>query len=372
MKEKVKASIIILTYNNLDYTRQCLENIVARTNYPNYEVIIVDNASQDDTPQYLRTFAQEHPNFHPIFNETNTGFAGGNNIGARAASGDYFVFLNNDVIVTANWLQGLLDHLKDLKVGMVGPVTNSSGNETRILVSYQDVVDMPAFADEYTRTHAGQTLEVQMLAFLCVAMRRAVFEEIGDLDERFQRGMFEDDDYAVRVRQKGYKILCAEDVFVHHFGSASFSKLGPGPYWELFKANMAKFEEKWGVTWEPSRLRPSLMGRQMRELIDGFIWYGDAISQLNEGIAERDRNAAQVWNQILERDQIIFEKKQKINELIKQLEASEEYILTLKRSRAWKVMTFLWRLRAALAPPNSLRSQILSACLYPFRSRQEK
>jgi GT2 family glycosyltransferase len=87
-------------------------------------------------------------------------------------------------------------------------------------------------------------------------MRRSVIiDEVGLLDERFGIGMFEDDDYALRVKQKGYKVICAEDVFVHHWGRASFSKLSQEEYQRLFDENRRKFEEKWGMQWEPHRSR---------------------------------------------------------------------------------------------------------------------
>ncbi|MCP4357658.1 MAG: glycosyltransferase family 2 protein, partial [Chloroflexi bacterium] len=89
----------------------------------------------------------------------------------------------------------------------------------------------------------------------CAAMRRAVYETIGPLDERFGRGMFEDDDYAHRLRAAGLKLLCVEDVFVHHWGNASFTKLADPVYQQIFEENKRKFETKWGIEWEPHRYR---------------------------------------------------------------------------------------------------------------------
>ncbi len=86
-------------------------------------------------------------------------------------------------------------------------------------------------------------------------MRKAVVDQIGPLDERFGAGMFEDDDYARRVRQAGYRVICAEDVFVHHRGSASFSKLSETEYRNLFELNKRLYEEKWGEAWVPHRYR---------------------------------------------------------------------------------------------------------------------
>jgi hypothetical protein len=91
----------------------------------------------------------------------------------------------------------------------------------------------------------------------CVAFRRDVFEKVGPLDERYEIGMFEDDDYAMRVRAAGFRVACALDAFVHHFGQASIGKLAAtGEYGPLFHANRKRFEEKWGVSWESHHRQP--------------------------------------------------------------------------------------------------------------------
>jgi GT2 family glycosyltransferase len=86
----------------------------------------------------------------------------------------------------------------------------------------------------------------------CCAMRRDLWHHIGPLDERFEVGMFEDTDYALRVSRAGYRILCAEGAFVHHFGQASIGKLlHNGTYHRLFKANRRRLELKWKQAWKP-------------------------------------------------------------------------------------------------------------------------
>jgi GT2 family glycosyltransferase len=138
---------------------------------------------------------------------------------------------------------------------MVGPVTNWTGNEAKIDVSYGDVKDMEAFARAYTYAHEGQAFDIKMLAMYCVAMRKAVTDQIGPLDERFGMGMFEDEDYARRVRQAGYRVVCAQDVFVHHYGMASFARLAKSEYRDLFERNKQLYEEKWGEPWQPHKSR---------------------------------------------------------------------------------------------------------------------
>jgi GT2 family glycosyltransferase len=102
----MKASIVVLTYNNLDLTRQCLDSIYAKTDEPDFELILVDNASEDGTPGYLEEFAKAHSNVQVILNDSNAGFSRANNQGAAIATGEHLVFLNNDVVVTKGWLAG--------------------------------------------------------------------------------------------------------------------------------------------------------------------------------------------------------------------------------------------------------------------------
>ncbi len=252
-----RATVLIVTYRSFDKTRLTLKSVLEKTRYPHYEILIVDNGSQPDIQRYVRDLAQRFPEtVRFIFNDGNLGFAGGNNVGLRATKDSaYVVLLNDDVIVTPGWLGALVRYLGDRSIGLVGPVTNSCGNEARIPIDYSAPDEADAFARRYTFAHEGESFDIAVLAMYCVALRQDTLAELGELDERFRYGMFEDDDYAVRVRQAGYRVVCAEDSYVHHFGSSSFGKMSEEAYTQLFEANRRLFEEKWATKWLPHKYR---------------------------------------------------------------------------------------------------------------------
>ncbi|HUE59567.1 MAG TPA: glycosyltransferase family 2 protein, partial [Acidimicrobiales bacterium] len=246
-----KVSIVVVTFDQLPLTRLCLESTLLNTSCPLYELIVVDNGSSEDTISYLQELAEANPGtVRLILNDGNEGFPRGVNRGLATAKGETLVILNNDTIVAPGWLAGLLAHLEDPTVGMVGPVTNDAGNECRIPAEYRTYGEFLSFCGR--RPRDGAAREVEMLTMFCVALPRRVYETVGALDDGYGMGLFEDDDYAIRLRRAGYRTVCAEDVFVHHFGRASFGSLVPtGEYAALFENNRARFEAKWDVQWVP-------------------------------------------------------------------------------------------------------------------------
>ena len=251
-----KVSIIIVTYNNLNLTKKCINSILERTAYPNYEIIIVDNASSDETSNYLEELEKKYKNIKIKLNKKNFGFSGGNNQGIKMAKGKYYILLNNDTIVTRGWITGLVKHFEDKKVGMVGSVTNSIGNEAEIEVDYKDESGIDEFSLNYTTEHYNEIYkDIEVLAMYCVALKKEIVDEIGLLDENYEKGMFEDDDYSFALRKAGYKIICTEDVFIHHFWRASFKKINNKEYKRIFEKNKKYYEEKWNTVWKPHRKR---------------------------------------------------------------------------------------------------------------------
>jgi glycosyltransferase involved in cell wall biosynthesis len=280
MKAKVGlTSIIIPCWNQLEYTRMCLEALSRHTGSA-WELIVIDNGSADGTAAYLAGLGDSYPvPVTVITNNENRGFPAAVNQGLQAAKGDYMVLLNNDAVVTDGWLDGLiaLTGLKAegdrLPVGMVGAMSNYvTPPQVVEPVPYQDLEAMHGFAREWKEQHRGQWLTANKLSGFCLLMTRAVYDSVGGLDERFGLGFFEDDDLGLRVQKAGFGLVVAQDVFVHHFGSRTMGGNGVDAA-ALMDRNQLALLAKWGP--EAPRIVRDIAANQDRRrmVIDAFIFY---------------------------------------------------------------------------------------------------
>jgi GT2 family glycosyltransferase/cytochrome c-type biogenesis protein CcmH/NrfG len=238
-------SIIIPVYNQLEYTKGCIKSIRKYTNIP-YELIVIDNASTDGTYEYLNS----QTDIRLIRNEVNLGFPKAVNQGISIANGNYILIMNNDVVVTRGWLENLISHIdSDKHMGIVAPMSNYASGAQLLKGAdklYSNEDELQKFAEYIYRVNMGRRFEIPHVTGLCMLIKREVIDKIGGFDERFSPGNFEDDDFCLRAKLAGFKIAIAEDVFIHHFGSKSFTAEGVEKFKEILERNRKLFIEKWG------------------------------------------------------------------------------------------------------------------------------
>ena len=246
------SSIIILTYNQIDYTKKCIDSILTNTTGP-FELIVVDNGSNDGTVEYLESISfrkYADVRIKIIKNNENKGFAGGNNLGIAASIGDYIIIMNNDVVVTPGWLKRMIDCCeKRPHIGIVGPRSNYvSGPQLIESVDYNlnSLEGLNRFSEKIAKFNAKKSSRFLRVVGFCMLIKRDVIDKIGGLDDRYGIGNFEDDDFSIRAALAGFESRITEDCFVHHFGSRTFrgEKID---YRKSLQKNWKIFKEKWGL-----------------------------------------------------------------------------------------------------------------------------
>ena len=232
-----KCDIIIPVWNQLQNTKDCIDSIRKNTSYP-YNLIIIDNASDKDTALYLDSIKDE--NVTILRNKENQGFIKAVNQGIKVSSSEYVCILNNDTIVTSGWLTEMVNILdRNPSVGIVNPSSNTLGQNLK-------KNETPQMRAEDIKKEKDQFVELGNAFGFCMLTRKKIFNEVGLLDEVYGMGYFEDTDFSLRVKQKGYKAVRAFASYVYHKEKMSFKLLRN--FDKNFKKNREIFELKWGKT----------------------------------------------------------------------------------------------------------------------------
>ncbi|HWH58321.1 MAG TPA: glycosyltransferase family 2 protein [Terriglobales bacterium] len=284
-----KVSIIILTWNSYEVTRDCLASI-DKIDYPNREVLVVDNGSGDGSPDRL---AEEFPFVRFIRNERNLGFTGGNNVGIRVAltrRPDYLLLLNNDTVVASNFLSQMIDLAEtDPTIGILTPKIYFADPSDRIWFAggrYRKGRSFPECFGMGRRDDGSydQTREVSFVSGCAFLIKTEVVEKIGLLDESLFLG-FEDLDWSIRAANAGFKAMyVANAVIWHKEGYDTKKNLGKAGkdfyyvrnsivmarkhlsrvYWPLFALSLSKYlayrSLGYLIRGEPGRVKALLRG----------------------------------------------------------------------------------------------------------------
>lgn len=221
-------SIIMPCYNGLAYTIQAVESI--QRNVTDYELIMINNGSTDGTLGYIRELEAKHENITLVNFTDNQGVPKALNAGLKLTSGDFIVWVNNDIIITPNALDNMVEKMETVeaktelnKVGMVGPMMNFvAGAQLQPDCNYlPEKVD--DFAEQIHTEHSEDFLHSGWICGSCVVIKKELVKDVGELDERFSPGGYEDTDYCLRAQLLGWKFIIDAGTFIHHHGSKTFT-----------------------------------------------------------------------------------------------------------------------------------------------------
>lgn len=225
--------IVVCIHNALDDVRNCLASVLRHT-APPYRLILVDDGSGPETRDFVREFA-ESQGLLLIRNEEARGYTLAANQGLRASTGDFVVLLNSDTIVSPRWLDRMLRCFRsDERIGVVGPLSNTASWQSvpEIFNDDGDWCDNPLpegvtvddMARQVAELSACQYPRVGFLNGFCYMIRRRTLEELGPFDEEtFGRGFGEENDFSLRAAKAGWQLAVADDAYVFHAQSRSYS-----------------------------------------------------------------------------------------------------------------------------------------------------
>ncbi len=213
----MNASLIVINWNGAAFLDACLRALQSQVT-PQDQIIVVDNRSIDASVELVRS---RFPHVALICNARNMGYAGGANVGLRAARGDVLILLNPDVEVQAGWLVALKAACNDERIGVAGCKLLYPGGE--IVQHAGGIINFPlATADHhgYRQRDEGQwdqPCEVDYVTGAALALRRDVLDTVGFFDEEFYPAYYEEVDFCFRAREAGYAVrYVPQAVAIHH------------------------------------------------------------------------------------------------------------------------------------------------------------
>jgi len=256
MIPSARVSLVIPVYNQLLHTMQCLESMLRLPDKAG-ELIVVDNASSDGTPEYLKGI----DGITVIPNACNLGCAKAWNQGIQASKGDV-----NDIIVTSGWLPALLHFMEESGHGIVSPAMREGPLD----------YELDSYAAEFTA--ACRTATRPGFLGPCMLVRRGVFDQIGLFDEGFIYGGCEDVDFLWRAQKAEITAGVTGSAFIHHFGMITQNTVKRTESKAYPAQNLTHFRNKWGRTVRGNwfQRRWARLRERWTERYERF-WYGHTL-----------------------------------------------------------------------------------------------
>ena len=234
----IKCDIILPICDQFDFTKNCIDSIMANTFTP-YRLIVINNGKNESTKAYLGEIKKAlGDNLVVIENPTNFGWVKALNQGIAISTAPYLCFQNDDTVVTRNWLGKMINILaRDERIGIVNPSWEGRLKHMSI--------------DEYgaclEKRYAVQYIETDWARGFSVVLKKKVIEKIGGIDEIYGLAYFDDVDFSVRAINAGFLVVLALDTYVYHHRNVTFFQILKGSKWnELHEKNKLIFYKRWG------------------------------------------------------------------------------------------------------------------------------
>lgn len=253
-------SIVILCRNKASYTRLCLESLL-RSQKAEYEMIVVDNGSTDETPQVLEQIGKKCGemgiDFRVLRNAENIGCSTARNQGIEAARGKYLAFLDNDVAVrNLNWMPQLRQVLEeDERHAIVGPKLVFPFPPYNIecagcAVSPNGLVGYLGRGQPKDAPRFNSRREVQCLISACILTKKKLIQELGGFDEAFNPVQYEDINLCYRARSQGYRVIYEPTVEMYHFENVTTDGSPDLSFKYLVVKHGMLFKQRWRKMFE--------------------------------------------------------------------------------------------------------------------------
>ncbi|MBI5144186.1 MAG: glycosyltransferase family 2 protein [Candidatus Omnitrophica bacterium] len=269
-----RCDIIIPVWNQHAFTKDCIDSIFKNTDN-SYRLIIIDNASDDETSVYLDSLKDKNGN-PPVLvvrNEKNEGFIKAVNKGIGLSDAPYICILNNDTLVTKDWLETMISIMESHDdIGIVNPSSNTLGQRP----AQGEPVEL--YAKEL-KSQSAKYMELGAAIGFCMLVKRIVIQRIGLFDEIYGMGNFDDTDFSRRAIKEGFLCVRACGAYVYHREKTSFNKVNT--FDKDFKRNREIFEFRWG---KPKRVL---------YILDSYD--GNILKRLNLEAMKLARSGNWVW-----------------------------------------------------------------------------
>jgi GT2 family glycosyltransferase len=238
-------SIIIPTRDQADLLKKCIDAILKKTAYSNYEIIVVDNGSKESTTKAYLNELRRTANFLVLNYDEKFNYSKINNFAVKHARGDYILFLNNDTeLITPAWLDEMVSHARKSEVGAVGVkllFPDGTIQHGGVIIGLRGAAGH-AFYGRPAKERGYMDLAMvcrnqSAVTAACMLMRRQVFYEVGGFDEELDVAL-NDVDLCLRVVNKGYYIVWTPFVLLFHHESKTLGQV-------LSEKNINHFLGKW-------------------------------------------------------------------------------------------------------------------------------